>query len=178
MLVFAVIFGIGFAVLILSLIFGGDGDVDYDAHLDGVGSVDGDTHGPNIFSVKMIALLLVGFGAVGFGVRATTEQSMFQSSLWGVGGAIAVGIIGYAILRMFYASQTSSTISDDDVVGQGANVIDAIIDRGNGQVTCVVRGREMSFIARAASGETIERGTPVRIISKSGNVVTVKPIES
>jgi membrane-bound ClpP family serine protease len=176
MLIFASIFGVGFVILIISLIFGHDADVD--GGMDMGHDVGGDVHGPSVFSIKMIALLMVGFGAVGFGMRATTELSMFQSSLAGVGGAIAVGAIGYIILRMFYSSQASSTVSDDDIVGTEGNLIDAIDHDQNGQIVCIVRGREITFLARSHDSQSIRRGAPVRIIAKAGSIVTVTEIQN
>ncbi len=172
MVIFATIFGVGFVVLLISLVFGHDGDVHVEADTSGL-----DTHGPGVVSVKMIALLMVGFGAFGFGTRATTDWSMFKSSMAGLVGAAAVGLAGYLILRMFYSSQESSTISDQDIIGQDANLIDAIKGAEYGQAACVIRGREITFLARSAHGESISKNAPVRIIRKSGNVVTVEPID-
>ena len=78
MFVFATIFGVGFFILILSMVFGHDSDIDIDS-----GDFDAGSSGPSVFSAKMIALLMVGFGAAGFGIRATTEYSMFYSSMGG-----------------------------------------------------------------------------------------------
>ena len=172
MLIFASIFGVGFLSLILGLIFGGDGDVDDDTDLGG-DAHDG-SDGPSIFSIRMVSLLMVGFGSVGFGARATTDWTMFQSSMAGVGGAIVIGIAGFLVIRAFYASQASSTIADHDIVGVTANLIDAIDGAGNGQVACVVRGREITFLARSVDGQSIPRGVPVRIVGKSGSRVTVE----
>jgi membrane-bound ClpP family serine protease len=178
MLIFASIFGVGFLVLIISMVFGTDHDVD-------VGGGDADfghdvsdaTHGPSVFSFRIISLLLVGFGAVGFGFRATTSLSMFQSSMAGIGGAVAVGALGYLIIRMFYSSQTSSTISDQDIIGLTGNLIDAIHGDQNGQISCIVRGREITYLARSVDGQSINRGASVRIIEKAGSIVVVKPVK-
>jgi membrane protein implicated in regulation of membrane protease activity len=132
--------------------------------------------GPSIFSVKMIALLMVGFGAGSFGVRATTDASMFQASLAGIGGAVVIGAVGYAIIRAFYTSQASSTITNQDIIGCEATLIDAISKSGNGQVSCILRGREMTYLARSKDGQSIAKGTPVKIISRTGNIVTVEPL--
>lgn len=171
MLIFATIFGIGFTILIFSLIFGHD--VEADADIDG--DVDSG-NGPSIFSVKMIALLMVGFGALSFGVRATSDATMLVSSMAGVGGAAAVGAIGYFIIRAFYTSQTSSTITDRDIIGSLATLIDTIPENGNGQVSCVIRGREITFLARSQNGKKIERGTPVKVLSKTANMVVVEKV--
>jgi len=170
MIIFATIFGIGFLILVISLIFGTDHDFDVDADADA-------GHGHGIFSVKLVALLLVGFGATGFGARSTTDWSMFKCSMAGVGGAAIVGLIGWVILRAFYASQESSTVNDEDIIGQTANLIDAIGENQNGQIACIIRGREFTFLARSTDGKAIKRGTPVKIIAKTASVVTVQPIE-
>ena len=169
MLMFISIFAAGFVILILSMVFGHDGDVDADT--------DGLDHGPSIFSVKMIALILVGFGAGGFGLRATTDVGMFAASMTGIGGSVVVGLFGYLILRAFYRSQASSTIEDRDIIGSNGNLLDGITEDGRGQVSCVLRGREITFLARSKDGQSIKRGTPVRILAKTANVVTVEPIE-
>jgi membrane protein implicated in regulation of membrane protease activity len=175
LVIFATIFGVGFVILIVSLLSGGDAGHGIDA------GVDADTDlghiGPGIISVKMIALVMIGFGAFSFGVRSTTEASMFLSSMAGVGGAIVIGFFGYLIIRGFYSSQASSTISEQDIIGASANLIDAIPKGGLGQVACILRGREITYMARSRDGRAIGRGTIVRIIGKSGNSVIVEPME-
>ena len=170
MIIFATIFGVGFFILILNLIFGGDHDISADT------DVDAHAGGPNIFSTKVISLLMVGFGATSFGFRATTEMSMFQCSMAGIAGALVVGALGMIILKFFYSSQASSTITDNDIIGQTANLIDSIAKGQNGQISCIIRGREITYLARSLDGQAIKRGIPVTIVSKTGNIVTVKPI--
>lgn len=169
MVMFITIFVVGFVILLLSMIFGHDGDVDAD--------VDHPGHGPSIFSVKMVALILVGFGGGGFGLRATTDAGMFAASMAGVGGAFVMGLIGWFILRAFYTSQASSTITDQDIIGSTGNLIDGIVEDGRGQVSCVLRGREITFLARSKDGQSIKRGVPVTIVAKTANTVTVEPAE-
>lgn len=175
MIIFATVFGVGFAILIISLIFGGHGDVHvdigHDAHF-------GSGEGPSIFSFRIIALLMVGFGAVGFGCRATTDMSMFKASLVGIVGALGVSVIGYLILRMFYANQGTLVVSDSQILGQQGNVIDAIADNGLGQIACVIAGREITFLARSEDNHPIAKNALVRITGKSGNIVTVAPAGS
>ena len=171
MIIFASIFGFGFVMLLISLISGGDADVDVDGD---VGFNSDVSHGPSILSFKMVALLMVGFGATGFGVRATTEWSMLQASLAGIGGAIILSAIGYFILHMFYSSQASMTVGDSDIIGVEANLIDKIDGSHNGQVSCIIRGREFTFLARSFDAQTIDKGAIVRIVGKTGNIVTVE----
>jgi membrane-bound ClpP family serine protease len=172
LLVFATIFAVGFLLLIFNLIFGSDVADDIDA-----GDVGDAGEGPSVFSLKMLALLMVGFGSVGFGVTATTEASMFVASAAGIGGAIVVGVLGYVIIRAFYSSQASSTITAQDIVDSEGNLIDGIGEGGVGQVVCVVRGREITYLARSRDGKAINRGAAVKVIAKVGNTVTVERIE-
>ena len=171
MIIFATIFGVGFLLLIISLIFGHDTEV----------GVDGDLHdgsyGPSVFSVKMISLLLIGFGAVSFGVRVTQDATMFISSMVGVGGALVIGVVGYFIIRAFYSSQVSSTITDRDLIGCTATVLDAIKENGQGQVACILQGREITYLARSSDSKAINRGKSVKVIRKSGNIVIVELID-
>ncbi len=55
-------------------------------------------------------------------------------------------------------------------------LIDAIPKAGQGQALCVLRGREITFLARAASGKAIDRGASVRVVSKTGSTVVVEPV--
>ena len=171
MILFATIFGVGFVLLIASLFFGGDG---FDADMDhDIGHVDG----PSIFSFRVISLLMVGFGAFAFGVRATTEASMFASSMSGVGGALVVGIIGYLIIRAFYSRQAGATIQSQQIVGQHGVLIDAIPVGGRGQVGLMIQGREYTFLARTADGGALGRDDRVRVVSFVGNIVVVEPVK-
>ena len=171
MLIFVSIFGMGAIVLIFNLVFGHDTDSD----LSGGGDIDG-ADGPSVFSARMISLLLIGFGAVGFGMRTTTDASMAISSLAGLAGAIVMGGIGFVILRAFYSTQASSTVTDRDVVGSTGHLTDAIPEGKLGQMSCEVRGQSVTFIARSDGNRAISRGAQVQIIGKSGGTVTVKEL--
>jgi membrane-bound ClpP family serine protease len=163
-------------LLLINLIFSHDTDmhVSHDFS-DGGHDTDG-SHGPSIFSVRMISLLMVGFGALSFGVRATTDASMFVASMAGIGGAVVIGGVGYTIIRAFYASQASSTITEQDLIGSQATLLDGIPEKGYGQIACVLRGREITYLAMSKDGRTIPRGAQVRVTGKSGNAVIVEAI--
>ena len=66
LLTFFSIFASGMVFTLFSLFFGGDadsGDGDFDGNHDGdVGHHDGDAHGPGLFSIRGISILLGGFG--------------------------------------------------------------------------------------------------------------------
>jgi membrane protein implicated in regulation of membrane protease activity len=95
----------------------------------------------------------------------------------GIAGAIVIGGVGYFIIRAFYASQASSIITDSDLVGCTATLLDAIPRNGSGQIACVLRGREITFLAHSKDGRPMAKGARVRVVEKSGNVVIVETLE-
>ncbi len=172
MLLFATIGILGFAILLVSLLFGHDQDhdfsgTDHDALSDGDG-------GPSIFSMKMLAIAMVGFGVTGFGVIAGTDWTMLVASLFGMGGAAVMGLIGFTIIKSVWRQQASSTITRADIIGAMGRLIDAIPAGGVGQIACSVRGREDTYMARTKDGHTIPLGSTVRIVDKVGQHVIVE----
>ncbi len=172
MLLFASIGLLGFAILLISLMFGTDHDHDFSGHdHDTVSDGDG---GPSVFSVKMFAIEMVGFGVTGFGVLAGTDLSMLVASLFGLGGAVVMGLLGFMIIKSIWKQQASSTITRTDIIGAIGHLIDAVPANGVGQVACSVRGREDTYIARTKDGHAIPLGTTVKIIDKVGQHVIVE----
>ncbi len=165
MVVFATIGILGFAILLLSLLFGHDHDHDFSGH-DHDGSDSNE--GPSIFSVKMFAVEMVGFGVTGFGVRAGTDLSSVWASVAGLGGAAVMGIIGYTIIKSVWSQQATSTITKADIIGASGRLIDAIPRDGVGQIACSVRGREDTYLARTQDGHAIPHGRTVKIVDKVG----------
>lgn len=170
-MVFATIGIFGFAILLLSLLFGHDHDHDFSDH-DHDGAHDGDK-GPSIFSVKMLAIVMVGFGIAGFGISAGTDWSMLAASLCGIGGAVVMGFLGYTVIKTIWSQQASSTITKSDIIGAVGRLIDAIGKDSVGQVACNVRGREDTYMAKTEDGHAIPLGATVKIIDKVGQYVIV-----
>lgn len=172
MLLFATIGILGFAILLISLLFGHDQDHDF-ADQDHSGSADSDS-GPSIFSVKMFAIEMVGFGVTGFGIMAGTDWSMLVASVFGLGGAAIMGLLGYAVISSIWKQQASSTITRSDIIGAVGRLIDAVPQDGVGQVACSVRGREDTYMARTKDGHSIPLGRTVKIVDKIGQHVIVE----
>ncbi len=171
MLFFGVIFLIGFIVAIVTFAFGGDTDSDVSDGGDG----DASGYTPNVLSVKMISLLVTGFGIVGFCARAN-GVSYPWSSFAGIGGAVFLGFFGYLIMAFFYRQQSSSTATEIDLIGAIGTVSDPIPDKGVGQVSCIIRNNPISYLARSKSQKRIEKGAQVKILSRASGCVYVELI--
>ena len=169
---FIIIGGLGFLILLISAVFGHDHDHDFADH-DHDGMHDGDK-GPSVFSIKMFAIAMVGFGGTGFGFQTGTDWPTSLVTLAACGGALVMGALGYVIIKSFWGQQTSSTVKASDIIGCTGRLVDAIPQNGVGQVECPVRGRQDMFLARTNDGHAIASGRTVKIIEKSGQHVIVE----
>ncbi|HXW05928.1 MAG TPA: NfeD family protein [Vicinamibacterales bacterium] len=166
--VFLVIGGLGFALLLISLVFGGIFDF-FDASLDH----DLDHGGPGFFSSRVISVFITAFG--GFGAIATHYGlSPLPASGVGFASGLAFGSAVYAFARFLYGQQASSEVRAAELVGQTARVIVTIPADGVGQVRCRLGEELIDKIARAHDGQTIPEHASVRVEEVLGEVVVVR----
>jgi membrane protein implicated in regulation of membrane protease activity len=168
MLVFAVIGLVGFFFLIVSALFGGDAGHDMDH------GVDHDHGGaPSWFSTRVIAMFLTGFGATG-AIARSYELSYPLSAALGLVTGLVVGAAGFQLIHFFMRQQASSTVQEDDMVGQLGSVTVAIPPNGIGQVVLEVKGRRVFPSARATTAAAIDEGVQVKVVRSSGSQVVVE----
>src|SRR5215813_6549025 len=130
-----------------TFLFGHDHDVGHD-HGDVSHDVDGGHAEPtiSIFSTKVLATLVMGFGAAG-AVAMHYGASYITASLIGVGAGIILGGIMYFILEMFYQQQSSSLVPTSDAVGCSGSVTITIGEGTNGEVGIFMDGQYRNFSA-------------------------------
>jgi len=171
-LAFLTILGVGLAYILvtglLGHIFGGDNDTDGDVSGDNDSSHDT----ISVFSPKVIALFMVGFGAGG-SVATYYDLGVIASTLIGLGSGFALGGIALLGLRLLYGQQASSEISIGDAVGLTGIVTIDIPAVGTGEVGVTVRGQYMTYFA-ASRGISIPRNTSVKIESVAGSYLIVQ----
>ena len=177
MSIFLTMLFIGFALMISSLFVDNDhgfdhGDVD-------VTSAHEVSDGPSWLNLKIIAVFLVAFGAMGSIVRYYGYDIM-TSSLLALANGLALAFCVYKILKLFYAQQASSHVSEAEVIGKTALVTVAIADFSVGEITLIVKGSQLSYVARSTvfTGEPIKEGSLVRINGLTGVVAIVSPLTS
>jgi membrane protein implicated in regulation of membrane protease activity len=163
----------GAVFVIIILLLGGDHDVAVDHDFDSGTDLSGG--GPSVVSIKLIALAVCGWGVAG-AIARYNGASMWGSSIYGLIGAALLGIVGYLFIMLFYRSQASSTIMDEDYAGVTGRVVTTVRADGLGEISSTIRGRTCSLMARSEDGSTIEADSLVRIVRKVGNVVIVKKV--
>jgi membrane protein implicated in regulation of membrane protease activity len=171
LVLFAIIGGVGFVFLLVSLVVG---DV-----FDAVGfDLDSGGHGTDfgLLDSRVIAVFLTAFG--GFGVIAV------QNGFGAVGSSIA-GLIGGVIFaavvsvfgRFLIGQQASSSVTDEDLIGRTAQVTVAIKPGTVGQITAKIGDERVERIARAKDGSELAVGTIVKVDAVIGDSIIVVPEE-
>lgn len=165
---------IGFVYLAISALFGGLGHDADGGHDAGTGDGhDGDT-AVSIFSFKVIAIFLVGFGGVG-AIASHQDKSVAFSVLAGLGSGVLFGFVGLAMLRAMYRQQSNSAIDTNNAVGRIGQVTINIPRDGVGEVGVTVQGSYSAFSARTESGEPLISGRRVKVKSNAGGQLIVEP---
>ncbi|MBI5134298.1 MAG: hypothetical protein HZA81_02855 [Candidatus Taylorbacteria bacterium] len=166
---------LGFIYLAVSALFGGlghDGDGGHDASA-GDGH-DGDTT-VSIFSFKVIAIFLVGFGGIG-AIMSHNGFSSAASVSGGLCSGVVFGLVGWSMLRAMYRQQSNSAIDTNNAVGQLGQVTVGIPQDGIGEVGVTVQGSYSTFSARTESGQPISFGRRVKVKSNAGGQLVVEAV--
>ncbi len=167
--IFLAIAAIGFALLLVSLVFGEAFEHFGDGHFD----AGHDTGGPGFFSVRVMSVFVTAFG--GFGAVAT-RYGLGPAPASGVGfasGLVFGGII-YAFARFLYSQQSTTHMVSQDLVGLSGRIVVAIPAGGLGQVRCSLHGELVDKIARSRDGAAIAENTAVVVTEVLGETVVVE----
>lgn len=108
---FVSILGLGFIYIILTWIFSSFLGDHADTHHDG----DVSDHGHetvSLFSPKVIAIFMVGFGSAGC-VMTLLEYSIIISTLSAIGGGVGLGGCALFFMRLLYKQQSSSSVETE-----------------------------------------------------------------
>jgi membrane-bound ClpP family serine protease len=156
-----------------SFLFGHDGDV---GHGDLGHDMDaaGDEPTISVFSTKVIATLLMGFGAAG-AIAMHYGASYITASLVGVFCGVVLGGIMYFILEMFYSQQSSSLVATNSAVGCTGAVTVTIGDGEPGEVGLYLEGQYRTFSATSENGKPIAKGKNVLVVKTVGSHLVVEP---
>jgi hypothetical protein len=175
---FLIIGGVGFLLLLVSLLagdFGSDHDIDIgDASHDGIDA----SEGPSWFGVKPICAGLVGLGAVGFSASYLGVPAIFAWILAILGGVGVAAIARQCVLVPLSRMQGNSTISHGSFVGKQAVVITAIpssMTAGYGEVRFTDENGATVYRAATSTSDSIPTGKRVLIVDVASHGVIVEP---
>lgn len=168
MTIFLIIGAVGFLFLLVSLIIG---DIFEALHIDfGLDA----SHDFGIFDSRVIAVFLTAFG--GFGaIGANLGWGALGGSLFGLLGGFVFGAIVFYFGKLLYSQQSSSSVSNEDLVGRTAQVVVNIKPNQLGQISCLIGEEKVEKLARTASGEELRAGQLVRIDAIGSDSVIVSP---
>lgn len=176
MLMFFTIALIGFLYVLFTSVIGHAADVAHDIGHGGGEGHEGDSgHMISIFSPRVIAIFLMGFGAAG-GVARFYDSSYPMSCLIGFGVGLAVGLAMSWIIAFLARQQCNSLVRTCDLVGQVGTVDVPIENSDPGQVTVQYGGRSGVYTARSKGGKNIAKGRQVRILETAGSSLTVEEV--
>ena len=173
MLIFISIALAAFLVVAGSFLFGHDdagadhGDVGHD--------VDAGDSEPTIsvFSMKVMATMLMGFGAAG-AIATNYGADYVVASLIGLlSGCVLAGLM-YLVLLLFFKQQASSLIPTEAAVGCRGAVTVSIGDGTPGEIGLSVEGQYRTFLATSQDGKAIPKGQTVRVVKMLGGQLVVE----
>ena len=178
LIIFIAIGAIGFLFLMISLIIGDlfDAfDIDFDTDFD----MDADAGGGSEIGVldsRVISVFLTAFGfiaaiflQIGFGT--------ILSSLVGLGGGILLGGLIFAFGYFLHTQESSSSVSQRDLIGRTAKVIVGIRPESVGQISCHIGEERIEKLARTRDGREIKEGEMVFIEEINGDSFIVSPMK-
>ena len=163
-----------FLVMAGSFLFGHDDDAGTD-HGDVGHDVDSGDSEPtiSIFSAKVIATLLMGFGAAG-AIATYYRADYVVASLIGLAaGSLLAGLM-YLILGVFYRQQASSLTPTNAAIGCSGTVTVSISEGAQGEIGLNLEGQYRTFSASAEDGKAIPKGQTVRVVKMLGSQLVVE----
>lgn len=167
LMVFLAIAGIGFIVLLVSLVVG---DL-FDSFGIETG-VDGAADGHGFLDSRVISVFVTSFG--GFGaIGIQMGLGIAASSLIGLAGGIVLGGLVSLFARFLYKQQSSSSVTTGQLVGRTAQVIVLIAPGKLGQVSCRIGEERIEKLARTRNNQEIKVGEMVRVDEIAGDSVIV-----
>lgn len=176
---FALILGGGF--LLLSVLGGGDADMDVDVEgLDGAADAgaDGDHAASRIFSLRTAVYALFGFGATGTALSALglgVLTSLPFSMLGGVGAALVVSLA----FRFLYRTESGAQPDELSLIGLPGAITLPIGTGSPGTVAVERGGRRITLRAlpHPSSSGVPGNWTQVVVVEMEGGVALVSPLE-
>ena len=167
---------VGGVFVLLSLLGGGDTDVDADTEMDldteadpgaGSGWID-------LFSLRTVFLFAAFFGLCG-ALLPLADVTGITRLIASLGVGLTVGVGGNFIIKRVGYAHISSEVTASDLEGRTGEVIIPFGESDKGKITLVTKGQRMQFQARGFEGseDVFAEGEEVVVIRMEGAVAEV-----
>ena len=177
MTIFVTIAIAAFIIVAGGFLFGHDHDFDHGIDADASHEAGVDSHGViGIFSMRVIATFVMGFGAAG-AVALYYGMGYPLASVIGVAAGVILAALMYGIMLLFIEQQASSVTPTDSLLGCTGTVTVPIDKDAMGEVGVSLGGEYHTFTARAHDRGPLGKGSTVRIVAVSGSILTVDKTE-
>jgi len=169
--------GVGYALLVV--VGSGVAHLDLpgiDLNLDHGGiDLGGEVKIPSLSPIA-IATFVTAFGGFGLIGQWLSDGHAVWSLLSATGGGIVIAALAHLAFTFFLIKpQGSSEVTMKDIVGALAEVVTPIPADSVGEVALVAQGGRLTYPAKSASGQPINRNTTVIIERVVGGVAFVRP---
>lgn len=153
--VFLLLAGVGFILLLFSLVF--------DDILDGL--LDGILPEGGWLSLPSIAAAMFAFGATAFILEEQTDIAI--GTVVGIAGVLALvcGAAAVYLSKTVMNLTTDATPTSNDVLGTTGRVITPIAAGSTGEILTELAGQMIKITARCTNGTAIALGTNVVVVS-------------
>lgn len=173
LVLFLAVGGIGFLFLMLSLVMGDifeafDLDLGFDADTG-----DGEF---GVLDSRVLSVFLTALGGIG-AIGIQFGLGFIISVLLGLGGGVVFGAMVFAFGYLLYSQQSSSSVSERDLIGRTAKVVVGILPGTVGQISCRIGEERVEKLARTRHGEEIKEGSMVLIEDVAGDSFIVSTME-
>ncbi|HUF05462.1 MAG TPA: hypothetical protein VMM38_14980 [Aridibacter sp.] len=173
LLIFLVVGGIGFLFLMISFIAGDIFEAfDLDLGLDTDG---GDGHF-GVLDSRVLSVFLTALGGIG-AIGIQFGLGFLMSVLLGLAGGAIFGAMVFGFGYLLHSQQSSSSVSERDLIGRTAKVVVGILPGTVGQISCTVGEEKVEKLARTRDGEEIKAGAVVLIEDVAGDSFIVSTME-
>jgi membrane protein implicated in regulation of membrane protease activity len=168
----------GAFLLIFSALLGGDHEIQIDGHGD-IDHPDMDVgHGWHfrVLNLKVMAAFVTGFGACG-AIASLSGASPFFTWASAIGGGLIMAIIANVIINFFYGQQSSSSYSDEDLLGKEGVVTLEIMKDKIGEVQIKLGSLNVNRSARSEDSSQIELGANIKVVNVARPLIVKKIVD-
>ncbi len=160
--------GVLFVIQLILLFLGGGGDMDLDVDAEAPAGSDLGHTGADlsfkVLSLQGITAFVMMFGLVGWAMRFDSQAGPLVSLIAAaLAGSASTWVIG-KIFSSFKKLQSSGTLDLKQAVGATGEVYMTVSAEKPGKVNISFRGRLVTMNAIVEGVESLETGTPIRVV--------------